>query len=444
MMGVASRMHTTPHDNTGSTRLRGRILIMVRVLCAVVAFLTLALFAVSLPVRFAVLRTPVAIPRSGQLSVQEAEALAQFGLSLHFYAAYELFWTVTPVVVFGVVAGVIAWRKADDWMALLVAVTLITLACVAPPAMASLVEMYPRWRVPVARIPSINFGLLFFLLCLFPNGRFVPRALRWLAAIWTIFVAARVFMPALDQPFYLSGIQTDAAMLLLLWMMLWFGAGVAAQIYRYRFVSTPLERQQTKWVVFGFVGMALLLGFAGALLNLVPALRQPGAGAVLYKLIVIPFAVGALTVLPLSFGFAILRSRLWDIDLLINRTLVYTTLTALLAVIYAGGVVLMQRVFQPFLGQPNQLAVVASTLVIAALFQPLRRRLQTVIDRRFYRRKYDAAKTLQAFSMKMRDETDLDQLATDLVQAVDTTMQPAYVSLWVVEPAQHPSGETSR
>jgi hypothetical protein len=136
---------------------------------------------------------------------------------------------------------------------------------------------------------------------------------------------------------------------------------------------------------------------------------------------------------PITVGFAVLRSRLYNIDLLINRTLVYGSLTATLALIFFGGVTATQALFRAVAGQEKlpQLAVVASTLVIAALFNPLRRLIQSFIDRRYYRRKYDAAKTLEGFSMKLRDETDLETLNDNLVGVVRETMQPAHVSLWL-------------
>jgi hypothetical protein len=142
-------------------------------------------------------------------------------------------------------------------------------------------------------------------------------------------------------------------------------------------------------------------------------------------------SLAALVGFPISIGIAMVRYRLYEIDFIINRTLVYGALTVVLVAVYFGGIVVLQRTFLALTGQKSTLAVVASTLLIAALFTPLRRRIQAFIDRRFYRSKYDAAKTLEAFSAKLRDETDLDALSDDLVGVVWETMQPAHVSLWL-------------
>jgi len=184
-----------------------------------------------------------------------------------------------------------------------------------------------------------------------------------------------------------------------------------------------LERQQIKWFVY-----ATALTICGGILTY-PVSEV--IGSVWLKWIsFVPFIVGVMAI-PISMGIAILRYRLYDIDILINRTLVYGLLTATLVAIYFGAVVLLQRLFVALTGEKSTLAVVASTLLIAALFTPLRRRIQYFIDRRFYRKKYDARKTLEAFSTKLRDETDLQALNDDLVGVVRETMQPVYVSLWL-------------
>jgi hypothetical protein len=185
-----------------------------------------------------------------------------------------------------------------------------------------------------------------------------------------------------------------------------------------------VERQQIKWLLYAgaifFVGIFLkntIFSLSGG----VPWGMWVG------NLLV---AIGGLGG-PIAIGIAILRYRLYEIDTLINRTLVYGSLTAMLVALYFGGIVVLQRIFVTLTGQQSTLAVVASTLLIAALFTPLRRRIQSFIDRRFYRRKYDARKTLEAFSATLRDETDLDALNNDLVGVVRDTMQPAHVSLWL-------------
>jgi hypothetical protein len=181
-----------------------------------------------------------------------------------------------------------------------------------------------------------------------------------------------------------------------------------------------VERQQIKWLAYGG---ALLVGtiFVGGFISI----WSVAVGIVAIRI--------ALLGLPVFTGMAIVRYRLYEIDLIINRTLVYSVLTGTLAMVYFGGVATTQAIFRILTGQEQQpqRAVVISTLMVAALFSPLRRRIQGFIDRRFYRRKYDARKTLEAFSTKLRDETDLDALRDDLVGVVRETMQPARVSLWL-------------
>jgi hypothetical protein len=214
-----------------------------------------------------------------------------------------------------------------------------------------------------------------------------------------------------------------------------YGAIIFSQVYRYRRVSTAVERQQTKWVVLGI--LIVVTGFValGALNGFFPALNQNDTPYYLIPNLAYPLL---LLTLPFSIGMAILRSRLYDIDVLINHTLVYGTLTVLLALVYFGLVIGLESLVHLFTGQALQspVVIVASTLAIAALFQPLRRRLQILIDHRFYRRKYDAAHTLAAFGATLRNEVDLHQLREHLVAVVEETMQPTHVSLWLRQDEQ--------
>jgi hypothetical protein len=216
---------------------------------------------------------------------------------------------------------------------------------------------------------------------------------------------------------------------------------LVAQVYRYRRVSSHVERQQTKWVVFSMVtglagfSLVVLLYFDNVLSIFQLSPRSDLIAGTALNIFIL--------LIPLSIAFAILRSRLWDIDIIINRTLVYGTLTGILTLVYVGSILLLQYLLRGIIQQNNDVAIVISTLVIAALFLPLRRRIQGIIDRRFYRRKYDAARTVTAFSAVVRSEMDLSQLSEQLIAVVQETMQPRFVSLWLRQPEQDGKGETS-
>ena len=272
-----------------------------------------------------------------------------------------------------------------------------------------------------------------FLILLFPTGSLLSP--RWRAVAWTAGLAVSASLASLAlqpgplrdfgpsrNPFGMEG--ADAVLDLVeaaggVGLLLCFFAAIASLIVRF-YCSRGEERLQLKWFAY-----AAVLGFMAILFGsmLVPASINDRFGTLVWT--VAPLG------LPVSAGIAILRYRLYDIDLLINRTLVYGSLTVTLALVYLGSVVLLQEAVRALTGGESQLAVVASTLAIAALFSPLRRRIQAFIDRRFYRMKYDATRTLEAFSARLRDETDLDTLSDDLVGVVRETVQPEQASLWL-------------
>jgi hypothetical protein len=189
------------------------------------------------------------------------------------------------------------------------------------------------------------------------------------------------------------------------------------------------EREQIKWLAFA--ALILGLGFSSFVIPGILAPEATRGANTLWENLLEDAVTLSFAGIPVAVGIAILRYRLYDIDVIINRALVYGPLTAMLVLCYFGAVVFLQAAFRSLTGQESTLAVVASTLVIAALFNPLRRRIQSFIDRRFYRRKYDARKTLEAYSAKLRDETDLQALNGELTRVVRETMQPAHVSLWL-------------
>jgi hypothetical protein len=284
--------------------------------------------------------------------------------------------------------------------------------------------------------PGLGLSLVFLPL-LFPDGH--PPSHRWRPVGWLgglsiglAVVSSAILLWAERGPALVTGDENPSHVVNVLVgfiaVPMLFVAGLGAVIslfVRFR-RARGHERQQIKW----FASAAALTLVWISVFGQSAVGGLPGAIVALSGLLVLPS-------IPIATGIAILRYRLYDIDRIINRTLVYGSLTVTLVALYFGGIVLLQRIFVTLTGQQSALAVVASTLLIAALFTPLRRRIQGFIDRRFYRSKYDARKTLEAFSAKLRNETDLDALNNDLVGVVRETMQPAHVSLWLrPDPAQ--------
>jgi hypothetical protein len=288
----------------------------------------------------------------------------------------------------------------------------------------------------------VHIGLFLFLALLFPDGR--PPSPRWWPFAWIagmVIVAGTVavaFWPETAAGFDLTnhpiGIEVATDVVNPVETILYSLALVAMSslVVRLR-RSKGVKRQQVKWFAYAVVMLAISAILAYGVFETIGMRWLAWISSVL----VIVGVVG----LPVAVGIAILRYRLYNIDLLINRTLVYGSLTAVLILVYVGSVVRLQELFLTLTGEQSQLAVVVSTLAIAALFNPLRRRIQGFIDRRFYRRKYDAAKTLAAFSARLREETDLDTLSDDVVAVVREAMQPAHVSLWLRPDADRKRGE---
>jgi hypothetical protein len=425
--------------STANTRLSGSWLILARAVWVVLVVPSLGLFVISLPVYYQQLQKgcvdPVCNNIAGALPAKGLQSLSAIGFSSSGYAALFTIFFVIITAIWCAVGFLIFWRRSDDWLALLAAFFLvmfnITPSSGNPAYLLALAS--PVFALPFGLVSFLGQTSLFAFFLFFPNGRLVPR---WMGLILLLAIIWQFFnnFPSPASPFD-ENWPTWGYGLVYLFV---FGAIIVSQIYRYRRISTPVQRQQTKWIVLGV--MATVVGISIAIFVyylLMPSLQnQISLGAVIgSKLSDITFSV-AFLLIPLSIGFSILRYRLYDIDVLINRTLVYSSLTALLALLYFGLIFVLQTLFQGVFHQNNAIAIVISTLVIAALFQPLRYRIQRFIDRRFYRSKYDATKMLEAFSATLRNEVDLGQLREHLLNVVQETMQPAHVSLWL-RPPEH-------
>jgi hypothetical protein len=417
-------------ERATDTHLHGRWLLLIKIVWGVLVAIALGMFVVSLPGYIAQLQTLCtgASCSSGQLSADGLTSLEHLGLSLGEYVAFNVALMLIATLVGYALALVLVLRRSDDWMALLVALMLVFLVSgsIASPVVLS------NWVGPV--FASILFSILGYLgfisvvlvFYLFPDGRFIPRWTRWV-----VLGVIGVSLPFSIIPYSSTVWLTVVSTLIFSGTLI---SLVIAQIYRYRRVSFPLQRQQTKWVVYSLtVAILPVVGLVLLPQLLVPSIGQTGSLSASITTIIANLLLFFL--LPLAFGIAILRYRLYDIDVIINRTLVYGTLTVILTGVYVGLVIGLQALLRGIISQDSGIAIVISTLAIAALFQPLRRRIQKIIDRRFYRSKYDAAKIIEAFSATLRNQVDLNTLSEQLVAVVEETMQPTFVSLWLRSPA---------
>ncbi len=319
-------------------------------------------------------------------------------------------------------------RGATNWFRVYVAFVCASMAALGETSLP-VTELVPALAVLNDILGAIGWQLFFLMFYFFPNGRPVPGWTRWLVWLWGGLIVLEVVTHLMPGTGLMDLSQSQ--------VVGWLSTGlvftaIGSQVYRYFWRSDAVQRQQIKWVVYTLLLIVILLG--GVVIPF--AFRPPNPTRLGPDLIV---AMIHLCLFRLSFalvfaaiGVAILRYRLFDIDLIIRRTLQYSLLSGLLALVYFGSVVVLQRIFTALTGQgQNQLVAVVSTLAIAALFNSVRRRVQDVIDRRFYRKKYDAAKVIAEFGATCRDETDLDKLTARLVEVVQETMQPERVSLWL-------------
>jgi hypothetical protein len=425
-----SEINATPSfTSQKDTRLHGHWLAVAWVGWSILALLSLIDFISSIHEYLVDVQVPCS-PGScleGQPTQESAHVLHQLGLSVNAYAALGVGLVIISGLVCCAVAAVIVWRKPRDWMALLVSITLITQGLYEDNYLPSIFDNPSSpWHIVGLMLGYLAPVLVLFSVAFFPNGRPVPRWIGWLLAVLCLIDLPPSLFPSMP---YGGLIET-------IFVLSGFPLIVGSLIYRYRRVSTPLERQQIKWVVFGItLAMVAFMGWFIPQIFLFSSLSPHGS---VYDLFGHPLLVISELSIPLCIGFAVLRYHLWDIDVIINKALVYGTLTFILALVYIGLILALQYLLRELINQNSSVAIVISTLVIAAMFQPLRRRIQQIIDRRFYRRKYDAARIVAAFSATLRNEVDLNQLREHLITVVQDTMQPSHISLWLREPDRKP------
>lgn len=374
------------------------------------------------------------ISRLGELLLVGDSVSRSFG-ALPQFITYPVFsrlvqWSrYALLAVYNLTALLIFWRKSDELMGLITSLLLLTLpfwfdlggaipaGCCEPGS-----PLIFTWALALL---GLLLTIVFFNV--FPSGQFSTvwaRRLFWLGmALLGVGLITDIAVPEKVEA-WSWWLQSGVLLGLL-------ALGMVGQAYRYRRISGPVERQQTRWIV---ATMVLTLFWLLAIYNQTPFRSwSPWGGP--WALLQVFGTLVVLALLPLSIARAILRYHLWDIDVIVRKTLVYTLLTGFLVLVYLGSVVALQGIFSRLTGQDSTLATILSTLLIAALFLPVRRRLQRAIDRRFYRRKYDAQKTLEQFAHTARDETDLDRLTAELVRVIQETMEPESVSVWLIPTA---------
>jgi len=373
-----------------------------------------------------VLQNPFAIlPDDNWKVAQLQSALAGLNLPSGFFAACALLLTLLFNLAFLACGWLILWRRSRDWFGLYLGMILLLWAnglgvfFSTPPESPWLATLtsYLSW---------IMWPGLFLLLYFFPSGHVTPRWARWFAAVLGVLIVYGLVITILQVEGFSFAIAAPLIVICLL-------VGGFSQIYRYRHAG-PLEQQQVKWVMLALLFYILVFIAMLLLINVVrigdPSTSTPSR-ALIASLLILAVGNLAYIALPLSMVLGMLRYRLWDVDIILRRTLIYAALTGTLALVFLGAVTLLQAVFSAVSGQQSAVATVISTLLIAALFSPLRRRIQHDIDRRFFRQKYNAEQAIERFAAAARQQTDLDQLSTELLAVVAETMQPESVSLWL-------------
>ena len=404
-----------------STRLQGRRLLVARVAWITLAGLAMVVLVVAVPVFYqssrTILETETRVP--GQLTLEDVRLLEQWGLSLDFYAAYQTATIVGLSLVFMAAGAMLFLRRSDDRIVLFVSLWFVLVAMTGSPLLDPLVRLYPAWLLPVRFLQGASIGCFPIFTYVFPDGRFVPRWTRMLTIAWVAWIVIAPFTPLVVADF--NGISA-----------LWFGvlvpagilAGIVAQVYRYRRVSGRVERQQTKWMLFAVAVVAVSLVVYALLPRIIPSVAEPGLTRVLYLNVTETFLlVLPCSLLPLCIGIAILRHRLYDIDLLINRTLVYGALSAGVVGLYVLLVGALGALFQSSGNLADRAA--GDRPGRRSLVQPLRARLQRGVNRLMYGERDDPYAVLSRLSQQLKTTLAPTAVLPSIAETVAADAQAA-------------------
>jgi signal transduction histidine kinase len=399
--------------------LQGYLLIVARTGWVMVALVTIICFFLSIPVEFARLQTVCMSGACEQpsLTINNVRELQAGGLSIDFFAVYFLVLEVMSTLTWLAIGSIIFWRKSNDRMVMLASLWLITLGVELGFGTQNLGTVHPIWGLAGTRVYLIASASFGFVLYLFPSGQFVPR--------WTRFLAVAAAILQVPIFFLTNAPLTPDKWLPLVAFGVWaglLGSGLYAQIYRYRRVSNAIQRQQTKWVVFTVtIVLTCFLGegVASIFIHTMPLFSVFMVSTVTYL---------AMLLLPLSVGIAVLRYHLWDIDMLINRTLVYGLLTACVIGLY---VLIVGGLSTAFQGQGNLVLSLGATALIAVLFEPFRHRLQRRINRLMYGERDDPYRILSRLGQRLEATLVPEQVLPTIVQITVQALKLPYVAVTV-------------
>ena len=435
MTGIEMNQSQTQIANPTSHKLERFVLNLTRLAWLLTSILAVSIFIATAPARH---------DRLARLALVHEPSIEKLGMSMRFFVQYSIALDSLVFLVFLILGLVVIFRKYKDRYAVFISALLIMLGTSLTRPYDSLANAPHSAIIGLLVLDGLVTAAIIYYLYSFPNGVFQPAWVSWLALGWVGLSLYWYVWPIVMKP-QSAALAPQPALIFLGWI----AGGILAAIYRYRQTFDRAQRQQTKWLVFGSIVAGT--GFFTQLYLipiLFPQVSEPSPARVWYVILGSTFLYVTMLVFPFSMAFSILRYRLWEIDFIIRRTLVYTIVTALLTLLFVGLVAGLQQLIYRPVGQPPILVVALSTLAVALLFTPLRQVTQRFIDRRFYRSRFDQAQLLHQLTTTLRRKVDLNEIADEILAAVNKSLHPQLACLWLyppegsTQPVSHPADVT--